>query len=333
MTAVLDTSTTLKLAEEDKNTGELRFKQGVLDCISNKSIGHVDDNDNDPYFIVEKQQIKYFFDIDEKNLNISGEPELVEKLKNSLLECLSSKLPTPPALRPTVLSDSFKKSQTAFLESLTPDEKAILNSYTHHGDRITNAVLRGTPLEGMRHHIESLPMTEPKGTTLGLIPSYVAKFMNVIKKAPIVTEEMTLYRGINAGSSPYQESNGNEVLSTTYDPKIAKTFAGSSSVDHCCFITIRVIPGVRVLWIEPISRFPDEREVILIPPFMEVIESRKTLRDLVVAVSPSKRSGGTRKTRRWKMPRKMTRRYCRKTSCRKMGFTQKASCRPWKNCY
>ena len=37
--------------------------------------------------------------------------------------------------------------------------------------------------------------------------------------------------------------------------------------------------------------------------------------------------------RKWKMPRKMTRRYCKKTSCRKMGFTQKASCRPWKNCY
>ncbi len=31
--------------------------------------------------------------------------------------------------------------------------------------------------------------------------------------------------------------------------------------------------------------------------------------------------------------RKMTRRYCKKTPCRKMGFTQKASCRPWKNCY
>lgn len=31
--------------------------------------------------------------------------------------------------------------------------------------------------------------------------------------------------------------------------------------------------------------------------------------------------------------RKMTRRYCKKTPCRKMGFTQKASCRPYKNCY
>ncbi len=31
--------------------------------------------------------------------------------------------------------------------------------------------------------------------------------------------------------------------------------------------------------------------------------------------------------------RKMTRKYCKKTSCKKMGFTQKASCRRWKNCY
>lgn len=41
-----------------------------------------------------------------------------------------------------------------------------------------------------------------------------------------------------------------------------------------------------------------------------------------------------RKTRRkFKMPRKMSKSYCKKTSCKKMGFTQKASCRPWKNCY
>ena len=36
---------------------------------------------------------------------------------------------------------------------------------------------------------------------------------------------------------------------------------------------------------------------------------------------------------RWKMPRKYTRRYCKKTPCRKMGFTQRSSCRPYKNCF
>lgn len=39
------------------------------------------------------------------------------------------------------------------------------------------------------------------------------------------------------------------------------------------------------------------------------------------------------KTRRWKMPRKMSKKYCRKTPCKKMGFTQRSSCRPWKNCF
>jgi hypothetical protein len=29
----------------------------------------------------------------------------------------------------------------------------------------------------------------------------------------------------------------------------------------------------------------------------------------------------------------MSRKYCKKTPCRRMGFTQKASCRPYKNCY
>lgn len=36
---------------------------------------------------------------------------------------------------------------------------------------------------------------------------------------------------------------------------------------------------------------------------------------------------------RWKMPRKYSRRYCKQTPCRKMGFTQRSSCRPYKNCF
>jgi len=40
------------------------------------------------------------------------------------------------------------------------------------------------------------------------------------------------------------------------------------------------------------------------------------------------------KTRRaFKKKRLMSKTYCKKTPCRRMGFTQKASCRPYKNCY
>ena len=35
----------------------------------------------------------------------------------------------------------------------------------------------------------------------------------------------------------------------------------------------------------------------------------------------------------YKKPRKMSKSYCEKTPCKEMGFSQKASCRPYKNCY
>jgi hypothetical protein len=46
-----------------------------------------------------------------------------------------------------------------------------------------------------------------------------------------------------------------------------------------------------------------------------------------VAPDTAPAAGGARKRRL------MSRKYCKKTPCRKMGFTQKASCRPYKNCY
>lgn len=35
----------------------------------------------------------------------------------------------------------------------------------------------------------------------------------------------------------------------------------------------------------------------------------------------------------FKKPRKYSKSYCKTTPCNRMGFTQKASCRPYKNCY
>jgi ankyrin repeat protein len=55
------------------------------------------------------------------------------------------------------------------------------------------------------------------------------------------------------------------------------------------------------------------------------------LRDYVLNKEGGRRRSNRRKT--FRFPRKMGRKYCKKTPCRKMGFTQKASCRPYKNCY
>ena len=35
----------------------------------------------------------------------------------------------------------------------------------------------------------------------------------------------------------------------------------------------------------------------------------------------------------FKFPRRFTRKHCARKPCKRMGFTEKASCRPYKNCY
>ena len=64
----------------------------------------------------------------------------------------------------------------------------------------------------------------------------------------------------------------------------------------------------------------------------DIREAEEELRKAESAAELYTKSGG-RRTRRFKMPRRMSRKYCKKTPCKKMGFTQRASCRPWKNCY
>ena len=61
--------------------------------------------------------------------------------------------------------------------------------------------------------------------------------------------------------------------------------------------------------------------------------TEKVMRDLKIARTAAPPAAGRRKTRRFKMPRLMSRKYCKKTPCRRMGFTQRASCRPYKNCF
>jgi hypothetical protein len=60
----------------------------------------------------------------------------------------------------------------------------------------------------------------------------------------------------------------------------------------------------------------------------EALDLKKRFEKLASEIVIENPSGGRRKTRRL-----MSKKYCKKTPCRRMGFTQKASCRPYKNCY
>jgi hypothetical protein len=68
-------------------------------------------------------------------------------------------------------------------------------------------------------------------------------------------------------------------------------------------------------------------------------EIRKNLDDAIEKIENSYNKtrrpslAGKRTRRKFKMPRKMSKKYCKKTRCRRMGFTQRSSCRPYKNCF
>lgn len=55
--------------------------------------------------------------------------------------------------------------------------------------------------------------------------------------------------------------------------------------------------------------------------------SMKTKRASIKIKRTSLQTGG------FKFPRKWSKAYCKKTSCKKMGFSQRSSCRPYKNCF
>lgn len=38
-------------------------------------------------------------------------------------------------------------------------------------------------------------------------------------------------------------------------------------------------------------------------------------------------------TKAYAFPRRFSKTYCKKRPCKRMGFTERASCRPYKNCY
>jgi len=68
---------------------------------------------------------------------------------------------------------------------------------------------------------------------------------------------------------------------------------------------------------------------------VETDEFKSNIEEAIKKLTPVEEnpSGGRRNTRRFKKKRLMSKAYCKKTPCKKMGFTQKASCRPYKNCY
>ncbi len=127
---------------------------------------------------------------------------------------------------------------------------------------------------------------------------------------------------------------------TDFEVVLSMDAAMKGATTRCCLVVLTLLPGVRVqptpdgLLVEGGGVYTETAsESVKIPTTWHPrgrptgIYKPATFTALTATYGP--KTGGRR---RWTMPRKMTRRYCKKTPCRKMGFTQRASCRPWKRC-
>lgn len=215
------------------------------------------------------------------------EQEVIDVLKRVYLEVNE----LPPTWRIIKqLPVSFQEDQTSFLDSLTSKETNILQSYTNVGDGIINQVLRGNFNTLTEDSINLLKKYTLEDTKIGAIPYYVSSFMNIVKKSPVIKETLRLYRGIKG--EEHIDMHKNDIISTSYYPGVIQQFKGNK----CCSIVIEVKPGVRAVWIEKVSFYPEEREVILIPPYQ--IEMKNTGKgNFLATISPYVRKAGTRKSR------------------------------------
>jgi hypothetical protein len=198
--------------------------------------------------------------------------------------------------------------QKAFLDGLTPEERLILASYTYYGDGLINTMMRGgwTPASLMEHLQVAYTRTDAFATILGplkelneencmaRVTTYIERFQTVFNKVPVLKKPMRLFRGINPNETfnpgtQEMSSPTMDYLSTTYDP--IYTRLNSYIGKECCAYEFNLHPGVRALWIEPISTFPGEAEILIDRNVIVVNGCRNTKTILYKDVSDEQKPG------------------------------------------
>jgi Ankyrin repeats (many copies)/Ankyrin repeat len=210
---------------------------------------------------------------------IEDNPYIVRRSRDGV--AINTTMPATALVAPP--STKFFTTQQDILRSLREPERRILTTYTEFGDRITNGVLRGNIAKvatenpvligSIRKFMTAYgPICPPQinvktGTNVdvGIVRCYVTEFMRVFNKIPVSNEELTVYRGVQRPEDI--NIHGNEFLSTSLEADIGRKFVNKKDPKKCCFMKITIKPGVRVMYMEPITRYSREEEILIGPPF------------------------------------------------------------------
>lgn len=96
----------------------------------------------------------------------------------------------------------------------------------------------------------------------------------IFKYIPPLEQDITVFRGVKFSSSDFSELNDFGFISTTYDKPIAFEFLHDHS---CCLLEISISAGTKVIPLEPFSKYPDEKELLLPPGKFQVIKSFESI--------------------------------------------------------
>ena len=181
----------------------------------------------------------------------------------------------------TSFDSNYFIEQKEFIESLTETEKSILASYTQYGDRLINNISRKKfnetnlfayikniqdkeDFKNVFKHIFTKPLT--KENCYSEVLRYIKLFQKLFQKVPPLKKAIRVFRGIYTDDNFDPRKQGIEsptydFLSTTYDPynSSLNNFSGS----ECCIMEFIIQPGVRAFWIQPISYYVHEMEIII----------------------------------------------------------------------
>jgi hypothetical protein len=166
---------------------------------------------------------------------------------------------------------------STYFTGLKPAYKSAIAYYTGEGFTPINGYLRNTLTESDFEDHE-----DHEGNTLTLedVQMYVNQINQVLTNAPVTTQPMVVYRGINFDNiAKFYNLKPGQIIdvfrdtfnSTSFTPNISEksAFVGQ----ECCVFILHLPPGVKGLYVGTHSNVAEENEFILAPgPLFRVMK-------------------------------------------------------------
>jgi hypothetical protein len=102
-----------------------------------------------------------------------------------------------------------------------------------------------------------------------VVDDFIDDLERIIKNSPPTTKQMILYRGekkdYQAGKTPGDVYINNLFMSTSFDPNVAFLGDFTDRASQCCVQKIILAPGSKCLFVESITQYRGENEILLPP--------------------------------------------------------------------